>query len=84
VGSLALAGPAPDAADLSRRWRTLLGAAREVVAQLPAEESGKCVLDQEGRLFKGDSPALREALAAASIAFHPGRIRGALPSIIGA
>jgi hypothetical protein len=83
VSSLAFAGPAPDAGELSRRWRALLGAAREVVAQLPAQESGKCVLDQNGRVFRGDGPALREALAAASIAFHPGRIRGALPRILG-
>lgn len=82
VGSLAFEGPTPDAADLSRRWRALLGAAREVVAQLPAEESGKCVLDQEGRLFRGDVPALREALVSGTILFHSGRIRGALPRIV--
>ncbi len=84
VSSLAFAGPTPNAGELSRRWHALLGAARGVVAQLPAEESGKCVLDRDGRLFKGDDPALRQALASGRIHFHAGRICGALPSIIGA
>ncbi len=82
VGSLAFSGPAPDPAELSRRWHALLGAARGVVAQLPAEESGKCVLESTGRLFKGDGLTLKEALASKGVLFHSGRIRGALPTII--
>jgi hypothetical protein len=83
VGSLAFDGPAPDAGDLSRRWRALLAVADDIVAQLPAEESGKCVLDSEGRLFAGDGAALRKAVASESLRFHAGRIRGAFPAICG-
>lgn len=83
VASLAFAGPPPDPGELSRRWRSLLEAAREAIAALPAQESGKCVLARTGRLFTGDSAALKQALAGNGLVFHPGSIRGALPRIEG-
>jgi hypothetical protein len=83
VGSLAFDGPVPDAGELSRQWRSLLTAAREVVAVLPAAESGKCVLDASGRLFTGDTVSLRAAVSAGQLLFHAGRIRGAFPTVSG-
>jgi hypothetical protein len=80
IGSLAFDGPPPDAGELSRRWRSLLAAAEEVVALLPAADSGRCVLDRDGRLFTGQPHALRNALASGALHFHAGRIRGALPT----
>jgi hypothetical protein len=82
VAELAFAGTPPDAGDLSRRWRTLLDAARALVVELPAEEVGKCVLSRRGELFTGDLETARLALARGEILFHPGRIRGALPRIV--
>lgn len=84
VASLSFAGPPPDAGDLSRRWRKILDAGREIVEALPAEESGKCVLDRGGGLFTGEPQALRAAIADQSIAFHAGTIRSALPRLAGA
>jgi hypothetical protein len=80
VGALAFVGPAPDAADLSRRFRALLARASETVREQPAEELGRCVLSSTGTLFTGDAEALKSALSAGAVRFHPGSIRGALPS----
>jgi hypothetical protein len=39
------------------------------------------VLDVHGGLFIGDAAQLRAALAAGTVRFHEGRIRGALPQV---
>jgi hypothetical protein len=82
VASLSFAGTAPNAGELSRRWRSILAAGHETVDALPPAEIGKCVLDGAGGLFIGQGQALDEALAARTIVFHSGSIRGALPRIV--
>jgi len=77
IRALDFAGEAPDPQELSRTWRVQLAAARAVVATLPAEEAGRAVLDESGRLFRGDEEALRAALAAGALRYHRGSIRGA-------
>lgn len=84
VSSLAFEGEAPDAGELSRRWRSQLAQAREVVARLPPEEVGRAVLNADGALFCGDLSELEADLAAGRVQFHSGRIRGALPVVRGA
>jgi hypothetical protein len=81
VRALAFSGSPPDAADLSRRWRSQLADARVSVAALPAQQAGKCLLDLAGRLFTGDVAALKQALACDELCFHSGSIRGAFPQI---
>lgn len=81
VSALSFADSAPDAADLSRRWHAQLSAARAIVAALPAEEAGKCVLDRTGRLFREPAAALTPALVRDELRFHCGSIRGAFPQI---
>jgi hypothetical protein len=81
VGALSFAGSRPDAAELSRQWHAMLAAGRDLVATLPSEESGKCVLARNGTLFKGTGSALRDALEGGGIRFHAGSIRGALPQL---
>ncbi|MEW6749889.1 MAG: hypothetical protein AB1505_02810 [Candidatus Latescibacterota bacterium] len=44
VAELSFDGPPPDAAALSARWRRMLAEAKEIVANLPGEHGGKCVL----------------------------------------
>lgn len=83
IASLSFDGPSPDAADLSRRWHSALAAGSELVAALPWEEVGKCVVDPRGQLFTGGASELRSALSAGDVAFHAGCIRGALPRIVG-
>lgn len=79
VSMLAFQASTPDAGDLSRRWREILGEAKAVVEALPGEEAGQCVLTREGTLYRGDVAALREDLSNGNLRFHAGRIRGVLP-----
>ncbi len=81
VLALAWENEPPDTADLSRRWRAMLGAAREVVGLLPAERVGTCVLSPDACLFRGGAEQLRQALERQEVRFHEGRIRGAFPRL---
>ncbi|MGO8931604.1 MAG: hypothetical protein ACLQU3_32525 [Limisphaerales bacterium] len=81
ITALAFAGPPPDAAGLSFQWHEMLLEARDLIAVLPPAETGKCVLDRQGNLFRGSPSNLREALASGSLCFHEGSIRGALPQL---
>jgi hypothetical protein len=55
---------------------------RELIALLPAEEAGKCVLTAKGELFRLASAEVGEALERESLNFHAGSIRGAFPSLL--
>lgn len=79
VAELSFEGSAPDAAALSRKWHGMLKEARALVATLPPEQAGKCVVDESGAVFRGGLPELKKALAANALRFHAGSIRGAWP-----
>lgn len=82
VGSLSFEGTAPDATQLSCRWREILATSRLIVGALPAEHAGTCVLDREGHLLTAtpkDVPLLCER---GEVRFHKGSICGALPRIV--
>ena len=81
VAELAFTDRPPDAGDLSRRWRGLLDAARAIVAVLPVEEIGTCVLNVRGELFTGGADAAARAIERGEMRFHAGRIGGALPRL---
>lgn len=81
LNSLAFDGPPPDAASLSRRWKTALAEARDLFAVLPPAEAGHCVLEMDGEIYKGAVAALRLDFLAGRILFHPGRICGVWPTI---
>ncbi len=76
-------GEAPDAKELSQQWQAALEAAREIVGLLPAEEAGRAVLAKNGGPYRHGAAALRKALARDELVYHEGRIRGALPRIVG-
>jgi hypothetical protein len=59
----------------------MLEDARVLIAELPPEEAGTCVLTGSGDLCRVGSGELRSALAAGTVRFHRGRIRGALPQL---
>jgi hypothetical protein len=82
IDDLSFAGTAPAAGELSRRWHAILDEARPIVAVLPAEEAGKCVLAPTGELYQGRPDELRNALRERQIIFHSGRIHGALPQLV--
>lgn len=79
--TLAFEGDRPDAVELGQTWRTMLREAAEVVATLPEDQIGHCVMTQAGQLFRGSSTELGACLGAGTLCFHPGCIRGAWPSI---
>jgi hypothetical protein len=83
IDALEFQGSPPSAAELSRRWHRALAEGREVVAALPVERAGTCVLDARGELERASPDALREELSAGRVRFHAGRIRGAFPGVRG-
>ena len=82
VDGLSFEGRAPVAAELSVRWKTMLAEARRIVAALPTEEVGTCVLNTEGELFRGNQELLAGAIAGGRLRFHRGAIRGSIPRFI--
>ncbi len=81
VRQLEFAGPPPDAGELARRWHGALESARRAVAALPPDKVGRCVLDASGGPYRGSASEIADALRGGRIFFHPGRIRGALPTL---
>jgi hypothetical protein len=82
IDALSFEGRAPDAAELSVRWKAMLAEARTIVETLPTEEVGNCVLDTHGGLFRGDAHHLEDALASRTLRFHRGSIRGSIPRFV--
>lgn len=81
IAALSFDGPPPDAGELSRRWHAMLGEAHEIVALLPPEQAGRCVVDSRGELFVGTLDGARAAISAGLLRFHEGRIHGAWPQV---
>jgi hypothetical protein len=82
VDGLSFEGQPPDAAALSVRWKTMLAEALSIIAALPTDEVGTCVLDAGGKLFRGGREKLAGALSAGGVRFHCGSIRGSVPRFI--
>lgn len=80
---LAFAGPSPDLAAAARAWHTMLTQALAIIELLPADEAGKCVLDRRRLLYTGTPDRLHADLAAGTLAFREGSIRGAFPGLSG-
>lgn len=80
VAELAFAGERPDPSNLARRWHAALDAAQAVVATLPADEAGGCVLEGD-ELCLLAPVALVTAMNRGEIRYRSGSIRGAFPVI---
>lgn len=81
VNALAFAGPAPDAAGLSRQWHEALRAAAALIPHLPTDHAGEAVLSTAGELLRAWPDDLDRLLARGDVRFHAGRLGGALPRI---
>jgi hypothetical protein len=81
IAALSFVGPPPDAVALSRKWHSMLEAAAQIVAALPTEQVGKCVLMARGGLCKLAVDQIANSLASDAIRFHEGSLRGALPRV---
>jgi len=84
IRALSFDGDTPDPARLSRSWHAMLAQAADLVAKLPAEQAGKCVLNAAGNLYISGVAELTEDLRrTGAVRFHPGSIRGVLPELAG-
>lgn len=81
VLELSFSGEPPDPGELSRQWHQALDSAKQVVALLPPDELGKCVLTADGELYTGGVSGLQASVERDGIVFHAGTIRGAFPQI---
>ena len=82
IDGLSFEGSPPDATELARKWKTMLGEAHGIIAALPTAEVGTCVLDAKGAPFLGNLRQLEAALASRTLRFHRGSIRGSVPRFI--
>ena len=60
----------------------MLAEAGEIVALLPPQTAGNCVLGEDGELLSVPPSALLSLLERGAVRFHPGRLRGAFPQPI--
>lgn len=81
ISSLSFEGPAPDAADLARRWQGALEGAERIIATLPAEHLGAAVFTSSGELFAGSVSGPEQTLSGGGLEFHQGRIGGVWPRL---
>ena len=72
-----------DAGELCRFWHEQVEYTREAVAVFPRDKAGMCVLDRDGKPYKGSPLHLPDAIASGEVVFHEGRICGAWPQIVG-
>ncbi len=81
LATLAFDGTMPNIEELAKTWRVMLREANDIVATLPEEHVGTCVLTRDGALFKGNLDALQKAVAEDSLVFHEGAISGVWPRL---
>lgn len=75
-------GSSPSAARLSDTWRQMLSEADEIVAALPPDEAGTCVLRDDATLLSVPPSEIPGLLESGRVVFHPGRLRGAFPQAV--
>ena len=82
IARLAFSGPPPEAKRLAQEWSAMMVETSSIIEILPAEHAGKCILQADGELFRGDAGELQKALRANKILFHAGSLRGAFPRLV--
>lgn len=83
VDTLDFAAGRPDAESLGIRWHEAISEADGIIANLPAQHVGKCVIDPAGSLLRKKAAALQPFLVTGGVRFHEGRIGGAWPFVRG-
>jgi len=81
LADLAFDGPRPDAKDLCRQWKEMLSQAQGILAILPPEYAGRCVLRTDLDLYTGSPASLSHDLEEGELTFHQGRISGVWPTL---
>lgn len=70
----------PTARELSVLWHGMVEEAELILRELPPLEAGKCLLNADDSLFRGNIDELKDALNSNQIKFHSGSIRGTYPA----
>jgi hypothetical protein len=65
-----------------RTWKEGGKSGRDIVARLPAELVGTCILAEAGEPYRRDVKHLEEDLEHDRIVFHAGRLLGAWPRLV--
>ncbi len=81
INLLTFAGHPPSAAQLGAAWKNAVAEARKIVALLPPETVGHCVMDANGNLYSGDAEHLAKTSAENRLHFHSGTIGGVWPTL---
>ncbi|TVQ25386.1 MAG: hypothetical protein EA383_08505 [Spirochaetaceae bacterium] len=81
VATLDFAAHSPDATVLGLRWHRILEDAEKIVATLPPDELGTCVLDDTSSLCTASASALESFVRDGRVLFHTGSIGGVWPSV---
>ena len=82
IDPLDFEGETPSAALLSTGWKEALMTAAELIAGLPDEHLGECILDSDRALYKGSAEQFGRDFVAGNLRFHKGSIHGAWPQIV--
>lgn len=81
LATLAFEGTRPNIEELGKTWRMMLREADAIVARLPEDHVGTCVLTPDGELFRGTDDTLQLAMENDALVFHEGVICGAWPRL---
>jgi hypothetical protein len=71
----------PDVAVLSKAWKEEILVGKKIVELLPDEHLGKCVLSEDGKLYKGSYCNIEKDRLDGNMYFHGGSIGGVWPEI---
>jgi hypothetical protein len=83
IDSLDFDGSNPSAIQLSIEWKETLKTASAVIADLPEDHFGECILTDSHTLYKGTALQFATDLHAGKIVYRKGSIKGVWPEIIG-
>jgi hypothetical protein len=83
LDSLDFEQTAPRAADVSREWKHAVADGEAIVAALPEDHLGECVLRADGTtLYSGSADELRKDVSENGIRFHKGTLGGVWPTVV--
>lgn len=76
-------GETPSAAVLSEMWKKAVVTAKELIALMPEDHLGECILADNDMPYKGTPMQFSEDLSSGKIKFHKGTIKGVWPQVAG-
>jgi hypothetical protein len=72
----------PNASKLGLEWKEACTAAAAIIARLPEEHAGECVMADKTMLYSGNPAQIEDDIKQGRALFHKGSIRGAWPVVV--